>query len=127
MRGGRRHTGRGGVVCYLDVPAQRTKLLPLLNDGMEEAQSKYKFAPHHSKDCSMKGEAVGEYCVCVCVCVCIHVLVRVHVCAHVYTNFHVQILCMWTSSVSSTQVHTMFFKEGLLELGQCTFHIGSQA
>ena len=70
--GGRRHTGRGGVVCYLDVPAQRTKLLPLLNDGMEEAQSKYKFAPHHSKDCSMKGEAVGEYCVCVCVCVCVH-------------------------------------------------------
>ena len=35
----------------LDVPTQRTKLLSLLDDSVEETDAKDKFAPHEPENC----------------------------------------------------------------------------
>ena len=49
----------GFGLVYLDVPAKWTELLPLLDDGVKEAQPKHQSPPCHSKYC-MYTESVAE-------------------------------------------------------------------
>ena len=44
---------------YLDVPAKGAKLLPLLDNSMEEAETKHQFAPVHTQDLR-KGARMGH-------------------------------------------------------------------
>lgn len=39
---------------YLDIPSKRSKLLSLLQDSMEEAETKDYLSPLHSKNCYNK-------------------------------------------------------------------------
>ena len=48
-------------VVYLDVPSKGSKLLPLLDDGMEEAEAKHHATPLDTQDCNTSTTGVKGY------------------------------------------------------------------